>query len=108
MTSDTLSNRSSLLSAKVAIPRHVVYRSFPNETVVLNLQTGKYHGLNATAGSMLLELEKAASVGAAAQSLASAFGASPDLVEHDICALCRDLMDRGLIEIDGGNDDGTA
>ena len=41
------------LASKVTRPQHVVYRSFPSETVVLNLQTGSYHGLNATAGRML-------------------------------------------------------
>ncbi len=40
----------------IRIPHHVVFRHFVNETVVLNLQTGKYHGLNRTAGRMLHEL----------------------------------------------------
>ena len=58
MTPLTDPNAASLLTCKVTVPQHVVYRSFPTETVVLNLNTGKYHGLNATAGRMLDELEE--------------------------------------------------
>ena len=36
---------------KVRVPRHVVHRDFPAQTVILNLETGKYHGLNPTAGT---------------------------------------------------------
>ena len=33
------------LQGKLRVPDHVVYRSFPGETVALNLNTGRYHGL---------------------------------------------------------------
>lgn len=35
-----------ILDSQARVPRHVVYRDFVNETVVLNLETGTYHGLN--------------------------------------------------------------
>jgi hypothetical protein len=102
MTPDTVAGTSELLAAKVKVPQHVVYRSFPSETVVLNLQTGKYHGLNATAGRMLEELERAACVRDAAVVLAESYERAHDLVEQDLCELCRALLERGLIEADGG------
>ena len=73
MTPDTVPSTSSLLTSKVKVPQHVVYRSFPSETVVLNLETGKYHGLNATAGRMLDALEQAACVRDAAAALAESY-----------------------------------
>ncbi len=84
------------------VPQHVVYRSFPSETVVLNLNTGTYHGLNATAGRMLDTLQTAPSLHDAAVALAEEYGQPQTVVEHDMCELCRLLADRGLIEIDGG------
>lgn len=90
----------SLLSARIEVPQHVVYRSFPAETVVLNLQTGRYHGLNPTGGRMLEELERAASVGAAAAALAECYEESQSTIELDLCELCDALQRRGLIEID--------
>jgi Coenzyme PQQ synthesis protein D (PqqD) len=92
----------SLLAASVRVPQHVVYRCFPAETVVLNLQTGRYHGLNPTAGRMLEELDRAASVQAAAAELAERCPEPRATIERDLCELCDALCERGLIEVDGG------
>jgi hypothetical protein len=92
---------ASLLAATVTMPQHVVHRSFPVETVVLDLQTGTYHGLNPTAGGMLEALERAPSVRAAATVLAARHGQPLDEIEQDLCELCEALHERGLIEIDG-------
>jgi hypothetical protein len=88
-----------ILARKAGVPGHVVYRAFVKETVVLNLQTGKYHGLNPTGGRMLEVLEQAPSVGDAAQKLANEYGLPTDAIEGDLCDLCRDLLERGLIEL---------
>jgi Coenzyme PQQ synthesis protein D (PqqD) len=92
---------TELLASHAQLPQHVVYRSFVAETVVLNLRTGKYHGLNQTAGRMLEALENSASVGAAIPGLASEYETDAATIESDLVALCRELLDRGLIEIVG-------
>jgi len=99
---DTMRGRETLalLAGAIRVPQHVVYRTFPSETVVLNLQTGRYHGLNVTAGRMLEALEAAASVRDAVGTLAAEYGEQPALVRRDLCELCWSLLDRGLIEID--------
>jgi hypothetical protein len=101
MISEPVPDTSSLLATKVKVPQHVVYRSFPSETVVLNLQTGRYHGLNATAGQMLDALTRAACVRDAAAELAGAYAQPQDVIERDLCELCTSLLERGLIETDG-------
>ncbi len=101
MAPDTMPSTQSLLTSKIKVPQHVVYRSFPSETVVLNLQTGKYHGLNATAGSMLEALERAACVRDAAAAVAGDYEQQQVAVEQDMCELCSTLLARGLIELDG-------
>jgi len=83
------------------MPQHVVFRSFPAETVVLNLQTGKYHGLNATAGQMIEALVRADSVREAAVEIADTYKQPLETIEQDLCALCNSLLERGLIETDG-------
>jgi hypothetical protein len=92
-------DRSVLLDAVVRVPQHVVYRDFPTETVVLNLQSEQYHGLNPTAGNMLAALDRAGSVRGAAVAVAEHFGKEPSDVESDICRLCDLLMERGVIEV---------
>lgn len=101
MTPNPIPSSESLLTSNVRVPQHVVYRSFPTETVVLNLQTGKYHGLNATAGRMLDALEQAESVRDAAETLAEAYERDQGTIEEDLCELCQSLLERGLIEANG-------
>lgn len=102
MSSSATPSQTSLLKAKIKLPRHVVYRTFPSETVVLNLQTGKYHGLNPTAGRMLETLERAESVLDAATIAAGEYEQSQATTERDMCSLCSSLLERDLIEIEEG------
>jgi hypothetical protein len=102
LTAETTTNSSPLRGAKISVPQHVVYRSFPSETVVLNLNTGKYHGLNGTAGQMLDALEHSATLRQAAGVISEACKQPRAAVERDMCQLCEALLERGLIEIDGG------
>ncbi len=96
-----LPNAAALPTSRVKVPQHVVYRRLPSETVVFNLQTGKYHGLNATAGSMLEALESACNVRDAATAMAGEYSQSQAIVERDMRELCEGLLARGLIELDG-------
>lgn len=88
-----------ILNARLRLPDHVVHRNFVTETVVLNLKTGKYHGLNPTAGRMLDVLGDAPSVGDAAAMIAEEYGEDRVAVEADLVAFCRDLLDRKLVEV---------
>ena len=90
---------NQLLSARVRMPQHVVHRSFVAETVVLNLNTGQYHGLNPTAGRMLEAIDAAPSAGAAVPELAREYGVEEEQIQSDLIALCQGLLERGLIEI---------
>ena len=97
----TIARTNDLLDATVAVPQHVVHRAFPTETVVLNLETGMYHGLNTVAGRMLEVLEQLGSVAETAVRLAREFEQPLDRIQHDLGRLCADLRERGLIEVSG-------
>jgi hypothetical protein len=86
-----------LLETGVQLPQHVVHRSFVAETVVLNLKTGKYHGLNPTAGRMLEALDAASTVGDAAPVLAAEYGLELEQIQRDLLVLTRGLLERELI-----------
>jgi hypothetical protein len=96
----------TVLAGTARVPAHVVYRSFPRETVVLNLDTGKYHGLNPTAGRMLEVLEVSETVEAAAAQLAQEYGRGLEEIRRDLYKLCVELRERGLLEL--VSDDGNA
>jgi hypothetical protein len=81
------------------VPDHVVYREFVNETVVLNLETGTYHGLNTSGGKMLETLRAAGTVREAAVNLAAHYSTSVPTIEEDLYAFCLHLLDLGLVEL---------
>lgn len=91
--------RDDLLDACLRLPGHVVHRSFIAETVLLNLQTGNYHGLNPVGGAMLEAVNDAPSVREAIERVADRYSEDPAVVEADLLALCSSLLDRGLMEV---------
>ena len=89
------------LDAETArLPDHVVYRPFAKETVVLNLQTGTYHGLNPTGGRMLETLVQSETIGDAADKLAAEYRLPREEIGADIHEFCLELLERGLIRLD--------
>ena len=88
-----------LLDAHLKLPDHVVHRSFVEETVVLNLRTGKYHGLNRVAGEMLEGFERGKSPRETAAAVAKTYGQDMDQVTSDALVLCRALVDRELVDV---------
>jgi hypothetical protein len=97
-------NRTELDHLPVQLPEHIVFRRFPAETVLLNLQTGQYHGLNPTGGRMLEVLAEVGSIADASVRLSEEYEQPLDEVRNDLRTFCADLADRGLIEIHGQHD----
>jgi hypothetical protein len=94
-----LASRRGLLSSRVELPETVVFRAFATETIVLNLDTGRYHSLNPTGGRMLDALTSADSVESAARRLAKAYDVEVKRVADDLCDFCLALQSRGLIAL---------
>ena len=85
---------------RVRIPDHVIHRSFAAETVALNLETGHYHGINATGGRIMdLLRENGGDVDAAAECLAAEHGHEVQEVAPDVREFCAALAQRGLAEV---------
>jgi hypothetical protein len=92
---------SWLLRATARVPDHVIYRWFEAETLLLNLESGQYHGLNPTGGRWLQLLDDAdGDAGEAVQRLADECGVPADEITRDLADFCSALRRRGLIEID--------
>ena len=96
-----LNNVETSLSSTstVEIPQHVVFRTFAAETIMLNLKTGTYHGLNPTAGTMLETLQRHGVIADAAAVITAHFCADAEAVQSDLLALCSGLMKRGLLVV---------
>jgi hypothetical protein len=91
---------TNVLDVAVVVPEHVIFRSFAEETVALNLQTGTFHGLNRTAGRMVELAARGHLVREAVPMLAAEYGVPEERIASDLEGLLRSLIDRGLVEID--------
>lgn len=89
----------TILNSCLRIPDHVVHRSFAAETVVLNIKTGKYHGLNPTAGRMLSAFDDSMRIRDVAALIAEEYQEDQATVEADLVEFCHDLLARELVEV---------
>jgi len=99
MKSGSRMTHEQMASARITLPEHVVYREFPAETVVLNLQTEQYYGLNPTAGAMLVSLVRSGTVKVTVTEMVERFQRPAEEIERDLYLLCDQLQGRGLIEL---------
>jgi hypothetical protein len=67
---------------------------------MLNVQTGKYYGLNRTAGLMLETLERQPDLDAVVAALATELDAPEETLREDFLALCLDLAEKGLLVLE--------
>jgi hypothetical protein len=89
--------------ATVRVPHHVVHRAFAVETVLLNIDSGQYHGLNPVAARIFAALIDAKSIGVAVDALAAEYGQPRERIAADVQRFLADLLERGLIEVLDGN-----
>jgi len=83
----------------VRLAKHVAVRRFPGETVILNLVTGDYHGLDAMGTAFFEALQRNPDLSSAVEELAGAYDVDSQELEKDMQAFCGGLVERGLIEV---------
>jgi hypothetical protein len=92
--------RDEILQAKATVPEHVVFRTFEAETLLLNLETGQYHGLNTTGGRMLELLKDTdGDVRQSVERLGEEYQMDAEVIATDMADFCLSLEDRGLLEV---------
>ena len=85
---------------RIRLNENVAHRSFGEETVLLNLDTGQYHGLRGSGGRMLEVLVAQSDMDESARQIAAEFDVPLDQVRHDIQVLCEGLAQRALVIIE--------
>ena len=97
-TGGAAASRRPARELRLRVPSHVVHRTFPGQTVVLNLETGQYHALNETGGTMFDLLSTGESLAVAASRVADHYGNPEAVAERDLGRLCESLLERGLLD----------
>jgi hypothetical protein len=74
-------------------------RAFAQETVLLNIRSAQYYGIDSIGGRFLAAIREAPTLAAASKVLADEYAQPLDQVQRDLAAFVDQLLDRGLIEI---------
>lgn len=88
-----------LRGARISVPSHVVFRSFATETVLLNINTGMYHGMDTVGGRFFETMSAAASLEDAAEALAAEFEQPLERIAADLTRYCSELGELGLVQV---------
>src|SRR3989338_2726283 len=88
------------LANKVRPGRDVVFRELGGETVLLNLRTGVYYGLNETGAAMWSQLVECRDPARVLAALARDYAIAPDRLARDLKELIAALTEKGLLEAD--------
>jgi hypothetical protein len=85
---------------RVDIPPGIVYRNVSGETVLLNLETGVYSGLDAVGSRVWELLVKEGSTEAAIRGLLEEFDVEEERLRADVDGFVRELSRQGLARLD--------
>lgn len=88
------------LNAKVSIPADVLFNELSGEGVLLNLQNGKYYGLNEVGTRLWLLLSENGSLEAAYQALLAEYDVAEAQLRQDVVELVGRLVEQGLLVIE--------
>lgn len=96
----TLSHLPPMLDDCFRIPQDVVFQEVGGETVLLNVTSGVYYGLDPV-GSRIWKLlaEKEGRLQAVFEAMLEEYDVNPERLEEDLLRLIRDLQANGLAEV---------
>ncbi len=92
-----------VFSDRVVVPAHVLVRHLDGESVLLNLETEKYFGLDGTGTRMWELTTHSPSIEAAYGRLSEEFDVAPDVLRNHLAELLGQLVDHGLLKVMPGN-----
>jgi hypothetical protein len=84
---------------RAAAPAHVLVRFLDRESVLLNLETERYFGLDETGTRMWQLVTDAQNIDAAYQELLAEFDVEPELLRSNFTELLSRLVDNGLLQV---------
>ena len=89
-------------SDRVRVPDDVLISNLQDESVILNLNSERYFGLDNVGTRMLTVLSKASSIESAYETLLTEYDVDGHVLREDLTSLIRNLLQQGLITIEHG------
>ncbi len=92
---------------RVVVPSHVLVRFLDKESVLLNIETERYFGLDETGTRMWQLVTAAPQIEVAYQQLLDEYDVEPELLRENLTDLLARLVENGLLQV-ASSDVGTA
>ena len=87
------------LASRVVVPRHVLVRGLDKESVLLNLQTERYFGLDEVGTRMWQLLTTSQSIDGAYRQLLIEYDVGADQLRDNLLELLDRLLANGLVNV---------
>ena len=91
---------TELSGRRVSIPTGVMVRELSGESVLLNINTESYFGLDDVGTRMWAALTSSPTVQEAYEQLLAEYEVEPDQLQQDLANLIQKLADAGLVIVD--------
>ena len=92
---------------RAVVPSHVLVRFLGKESVLLNIETERYFGLDETGTRMWQLVTAAPKIEVAYQQLLEEYDVQPELLRENLADLLTQLVENGLLQV-ASSDVGTA
>ena len=89
------------LAVRVSVPSDVLVQEIQGESVLLNLNSGRYFGLDDVGTRMWKAFTGSETIEAACRALLSEFDVGPEVLRRDVRDLVEKLVEHGLVEVSG-------
>jgi len=86
-------------SDRVTVPDDVLISNLQEESVILNLDSERYYGLDDVGTRFLSVLTSSESIETAYERLRDEYNVDPQILREDLLVLVEKLIDQGIIEI---------
>ena len=90
-------NDDDLMVKRASVPPAVLLRELDGESVLLNLDSERYYGLDEVGTHMWEVVTSSATIGAAYEALMAEYDVTPELLAADMRSLLTDLVAHGLL-----------
>lgn len=84
---------------RAVVPEHVIFRPFTSEMVLLNIETGQYHGMDEIGSRCFEALRTSDTLQAALGALTQEYEGPEERIRGDLVGYCSELLAYGLIEL---------
>jgi hypothetical protein len=91
------------LEDRVSVPSHVLVRFLDKESVLLNIETERYFGLDETGTRMWQLVTAAPKIEVAYGQLLEEYDVEPDLLRANLTDLVSRLVENGLLQVNSSN-----